>query len=114
VQNRNEEGSMSIIGKVELESNKAANSGEETTLLDLFTFEERSKKFNVDQGVKREQKLKIHLEKISTIEATSDSVLPTGFPTSIATLLKWTDENKKFKVAEPIKKGSMVEIAVEN
>ena len=105
---------MAAIGKVELQADKDVGAKTETRLLDLFTFDERSKQFAVDQPVKRDEtRLKINVAKVGTFDTISDATLPKGFNTSLELLMKWADMSKKVTVSDSIKKNEALSVTVE-
>jgi len=105
---------MAVIGKVEIQADKDVVKNVETKIIDLFTFEERIKKFSVNYPVKMgETKLIIKVDKLEPVEFVSDAMLPAGFSTSVATLMKWGDMDKKVKALEHITKGEILSAAIE-
>ncbi len=105
---------MAVIGKTELQADKDIMANTETRLLDLFSFDERSKQFVVEQPVKRDEtKVKVNVAKVGSLEGMSDATLPKGFNTSLELLMKWADLSKKITVAQPVKKGETLAVTVE-
>lgn len=105
---------MAILGKTELKADKDVAAGTEISLFDLFPFSERSKQFVAEEDVVRDQtKLTVNVAKFGTLEVISDAMLKKGFNTSLATLLKWADSNKRVKVSESIRKDETLAVTVE-
>ncbi len=98
---------------MELQAGRDVAARSETTITDVFSWDERAKPFSVSGEVKLGQKLTVRVPKLGPFEATSTAVLPAGFKTSVAILLSWADMNKKIVASELIKSGEKLELAVE-
>ncbi|MCX8205169.1 MAG: hypothetical protein N3H31_05915 [Candidatus Nezhaarchaeota archaeon] len=107
-------GSMVTLGKVELKANKDVKAGEETTLSELFTFDERRKEFTLEGDVERDKtKLKVSVSKLGALETTADTTKKKGEKTNLWMLLKVADFSKKVKSSQEIKKGDTLAITIE-
>lgn len=105
---------MPLLGKVELKANKDVKAGDETTLSELFTFDERRKELTLEADVERDKtKLKVTVEKLGSFETTADTTRKKGEKTNLWMLLKVADFTKKIKSAQEIKKGDALSITVE-
>ncbi|MEM4700217.1 MAG: hypothetical protein QXT74_04625 [Candidatus Nezhaarchaeales archaeon] len=105
---------MPVVGKVELKANKDVKAGEETTLSELFTFDERRKELTLEGDVERDKtKLKVTVAKLGTLEATADTTKKKGEKTNLWMLLKVADFSKKIKASEEIKKGETLAVTIE-
>jgi anthranilate/para-aminobenzoate synthase component I len=105
---------MPIVGKVELKADKDVAAGAETSLSDLFSFDERRKEFTLESDVERDKtKLKVTISKLESFEATADTTRKKGEKTSLWMMLKYSDFSKKIKTKEAIKKGDTLSVTVE-
>jgi len=102
------------IGKVELKAEKDVSQGSETSLSELFSYDERKKEITLEGDVQRDKtKLKITVAKLGTLDATADVTKKKGEKTNLWMLTKVSDFSKKVKASEPIKKGDVLAVTVE-
>lgn len=106
---------MALAGKGKLKADRYLAAGTEANIFDMFSFEERSRRFPVDQPVRRDEtRFRINVAKVGAIDVTSDATLPKGFYTSLELLMRWTDMAKRMVVSDSVKKDEALAVTVES
>ena len=105
---------MSIVGKLELKTEKDVAKDTEISLLELFPYEERVKEFPLEADVVKDRtRLKVTVAKIGSIDTIADANRKKGGKIHLWTLMKYAQSSNKIKTSEAIKKDESIAITVE-
>ena len=103
------------LGSVKLKSSKDVKRGEETSIDQLFSFDEQRKTFNIlADTIKNETRIKVNIAKVGVFETTADTTTKRGKKVNCFMLLKRNNGlSQKIATSEDIEKGDKLEVTFE-
>ena len=105
---------MSVLGSVQVVSDKDVKTGEKATIASMFSIAERSKEYQLGENIIEGKPIKVSIDKFVPFDTVADATIDADQKVTCWRLVTYVDFNERELVAsEDVQKGDSLTVTYE-